>query len=220
LRRVLGQAVSGVYVHGSAALGGWTPTSDLDMLITSAANDRDWPTIGYQLLSNFAPVPVVELSIVSVAAAASPEPPWPFLLHVNQDQGRVVTDDGRGDPDLLMHYLVARRGGIAVTGPSASVAFGAVPRTSVSVHLRDELAWALNEADQRYAVLNACRALAYFRDGLVLSKIDGGRWALAQGFNGALIKTALTAQEAGHDLGRPTSTARVFVGQCMSQLGN
>lgn len=212
--------MSGVYVHGSAALGGWTPTSDLDMLITSTTDDRDWPTIGHQLLSNVAPLPVVELSIVSAAAAASPDPPWPFLLHVNQDENRIVTDDGHGDPDLLMHYLVARHSGITISGPSASVAFGAVPSTAVTSHLRDELAWALNEADQRYAVLNACRALAYFRESLVLSKIDGGRWALAQGFNADLIKTALTAQAAGHDLGRPTSTARMFVEQCMSELEN
>jgi hypothetical protein len=82
------------------------------------------------------------------------------------------------------------------------------------------LVWALKEADQRYAVLNACRALAYTRGGPVLSKIDGGRWALAQGFDAALIETALAAQAAGQDLGRPTSTARRFVEQCMSELGN
>ena len=127
----LGSAASGVFVHGSAALGGWTGSSDLDMLITSEVLDRDWLVIGRRLLSELATGPSVELTVVSAAAAARPGPPWPFLLHVNQSAGRVVTDGGRGDPDLVMHYLVTRDSGLAFTAQPVDTAIGAVQRAQV-----------------------------------------------------------------------------------------
>jgi hypothetical protein len=215
----LGPTASGVFVHGSAALGGWTPSSDLDMLITSELVDRDWLVIGRQLLSKLTTGPSVELSVVSAAAAANPQPPWPFLLHVNQEEGRVVADGGRGDPDLVLHYLVTRDSGVAITGHPVDAVVGAVQRTQVLTQMRDELIWALEQADQRYAVLNACRALAYARDGSVLSKIDGGAWALEHGFEATVVESALAAQLGGRDLGRPTPAARSFVERCGAELG-
>ena len=217
--QALGSAASGVFVHGSAALGGWTGSSDLDMLITSEVLDRDWLVIGRRLLSELATGPSVELTVVSAAAAARPGPPWPFLLHVNQSAGRVVTDGGRGDPDLVMHYLVTRDSGLAFTAQPVDTAIGAVQRAQVLTCLRDELTWAMEQADQRYAVLNACRALAYSRDGSVLSKIDGGAWALEHGIDAAIVESALAAQLAGRDLGRPTPEARSFVERCRAELG-
>jgi len=217
--QALGSAASGVFVHGSAALGGWTGSSDLDMLITSEVLDRDWLVIGRRLLSELATGPSVELTVVSAAAAARPGPPWPFLLHVNQSAGRVVTDGGRGDPDLVMHYLVTRDSGLAFTAQPVDTAIGAVQRAQVLTCLQDELTWAMEQADQRYAVLNACRALAYSRDGSVLSKIDGGAWALEHGIDAAIVESALAAQLAGRDHGRPTPEARSIVERCRAELG-
>lgn len=216
--RALADGACGVFVHGSAALGGWTPASDLDMLVTTKRADGDWLGTGRQLLAVLAPAPLIELSVVTTAAAASPRPPWPFLLHVNQADSRVVVDGGEGDADLLMHYLVARWSGIAISGPPASAAFGAVPRESALRYLCEELAWALEGADQRYAVLNACRALAYCEDGAVLSKIDGGAWALERSLCSALVSSALAAQARGRDLGSSTLEARAFVEQCMAVI--
>ena len=217
--RTLGSALGGVFVHGSAALGGWTPASDLDVLVTSRSADADWAGLGAELLSGLAPTPAVELSVVAAGAAARPEPPWPFLLHVNQEGHRVVLDGGQGDPDLLLHYLVAAASGVPVAGAPVNEAFGAVPRSAVLQHLRAELLWGLEGADQRYAVLNACRALAYGQDGLVLSKLDGGAWALARGLEPTLVRAALAAQRAGADLGPPTDGARAFVERCRAALG-
>ena len=207
----LGSAASDVFVHGSAALGGWNSSSDLDMLITSKVPDREWVIIRRRLLSELATGPSVELSVASAASAAAPEPPWPFLLHVNQATGRVVADGGQGDLDLVLHYLVTRHSGLAITGRAVDAAIGVVQRADVLTHLRDELTWAMEEADQRYAVLNACRALAYSRNGFVLSKIDGGAWALKHGIAIAIVESTMAAHVGGRDLGRPTPEARSFV---------
>lgn len=216
--RNLSSAAGAVVVHGSAALGGWTSASDLDVLVTTTATGQDWVRLGAELLAELAPTPVVELSVVTVEAAAQPEPPWPFLLHVNQQTSMVGSDGGQGDPDLLMHYVVASCAGVTISGFPASRVFGPVPRTMVLGYLHAELGWALAEADQRYAVLNACRALAYAEDGLVLSKMGGGAWALAHGLEMTLVESALTAQAAGCDLGRPTPEAQAFVGRCRAAL--
>lgn len=218
LRHLLNEALVGVYVHGSAALGGWTPASDFDVLVTTDAAAVDWQAVGQALLAALAPAPEVELSVVSASSAAAPQAPWPFLVHVDHREGSVVTDDGAGDADLLMHYLVARHSGIVLTGPAPETVFGAVPRAAVLAYLQGELAWALENADQKYAVLNACRALAYCDDGLVLSKFAGGQWALAHQYDSAVVEPALDAQKTGHDLGAPTPAARSFVTDCITHL--
>ena len=218
LDAALGDELSGVFIHGSAALGGWTAASDLDILVTCTRADADWAAIGEQLLSALAPGPVVELSVVSTTAAEAPAAPWPFLLHVNQADDRVVVDGADGDPDLLMHYVVARSGGVTISGPPATAAFGAVPRGPVLQYLLEELAWGLEEADQRYVVLNACRALAYCETGSVLSKVDGGAWGLERGLGHALVTSALSAQASGRNLGPATPGARALVEQCRAAL--
>lgn len=218
LKTMLGQSLVGIYVHGSAALGGWTSCSDLDLLVTTDATDENWESIGTSLLADLFPDPPIELSFVSVSAAATARPPWPFLGHIDQKGDRSVTDDGQGDPDLLLHYLVTRHHGITLIGPASESAFGAVPRTMVLSYLKAELAWALENADQKYAVLNACRAMAYYYDGRVLSKISGGLWALTQAYEQTLIKHALDAQWNGYSLGRPTQTARTFVAGSITRI--
>lgn len=220
LRSLLSEAELGIYVHGSAALGGWTPASDLDVLVTTGDDHADWRTVGHGVLAALTPAPVVELSIVSARAAAAARRPWPFLVHVDQRESRIVTDDGAGDADLLMHYLVARHRGITLAGPPAEASIGRVPRAAVLAYLKDELRWARESADQKYALLNACRALAYSEDRLVLSKIAGAEWALARGHDRDLIEPALDAQRTGTDLGPPNSAARAFITECVARLEN
>ena len=165
--------LTGVYVHGSAAQGGFTHASDLDVLMVGEGA-TNWPDFGRLLLSTAIDVPL-ELSVVAPSDAADPAPPWPFLLHVASPTKVVLPGPG-GDPDLCAHYAVTRRAGIPILGAPAGQAVGRIPHGVLLTHLHDELTWGRDHADKRYAVLNACRANAYATDGVMLSKIDGGRW--------------------------------------------
>lgn len=212
LRQELGDDLAGVYVHGSAALGGWVPTSDLDVLaVVDDSAHTDWHTLGSRLLAAALAEPVLEMSVVTTRASTHPMPPWPFLVHVAHGEDRVVLDAGLGDQDLLMHYLVARRAGLALVGTAADQAFGEVPRSLVLPYLGQELAWGLDHADAKYAVLNACRALAYAVDNRVVSKVDGGRWALDRGYDDTTINRALAAQRQGLLLGPAQAAERDVV---------
>lgn len=205
----------GVYLHGSAALGGFTAASDLDVLVV-ADGEADQQRLGRELLNTAVDFPL-ELSTVTSAAAAAPATPWPFLLHVASPD-RIVSDQGKGDPDLIAHYAVTRQAGVAVRGADPADVIGAVPRTQLLSSLLGELAWGLDHADQRYAVLNACRAEAYATEGRLLSKMDGGHWWTQWHGPSELISTALDAQATGHDLGPCTPAARTIIENTLAIL--
>lgn len=207
----------GVYVHGSAALGGMTDRSDLDVLVISesAAGVDD---LARSLLAEVTSPRPLELSVVASAAAVQPRRPWPFLLHVNTAEERIVVDDGTGDPDLIAHYAVTRAAGIGLSGPEPADVIGRIERNQLLMYLRDEMRWGLEHGDQRYAVLNACRAVAYAQTGQLLSKLGGATWWTDTHGARGLVEQARAAQVAGIDQGPATDGARAFVNACISEL--
>lgn len=62
--------LTGVYVHGSAALGGFTHDSDLDVLVVGDGV-ANWPALGSTLLSAATDFPL-ELSVVAPRDVANP----------------------------------------------------------------------------------------------------------------------------------------------------
>ena len=213
-RRMLPGLV-GVYLHGSAALGGFTSASDLDVLVIA---DGPIPiaAVGKSLLGAVAGFPL-ELSIVTSAAAAAPASPYPFVVHVASPD-RILTDDSNGDTDLIAHYAVCRVSGVALSGPAPAEVIGPVDRHRLLVYLAHELQWGLDHGDQRYAVLNACRAAAYADTGLLLSKVSGGQWWVEHHGPDAQVETALQAQLAGHDLGPGNDGTKRFVHSIVHRL--
>lgn len=209
----------GVYLHGSAALGGFGSASDLDVLVV-ADNDpgRDWHAVGETLLHAAGHVRPVELSIVARSAAATPAPPWPFLLHVNSGDLRIVVGGQGGDPDLIAHYAVVRSAGLRLWGPPPASVVGVVGREQLLPYLVGELEWGCAEADERYAVLNACRAVASAEDDVLLSKLAGGRWWLDRFGTTQVVDRALTAQQDGIDLGRCGAGARAFIADAITRV--
>lgn len=118
LMTVSGGLLQAAYLHGSAALGGWVPgRSDVDMLFVICAGIDD---VAVERMSQAlrkgagqGPGRELECSVVTVAQAGRPAPPWPFVLHVAAgpgQPGRAVRPGAQspGDPDLLMHYAVCR----------------------------------------------------------------------------------------------------------------
>jgi streptomycin 3"-adenylyltransferase len=195
-RHVLGEALVGVYPHGSLVLGGWrADRSDIDVLVVV---DRILLPLEQSRLADAwtedaLPCPGVglELSVVTKETAGSPSARPPFELHVTTaPQDRKVVD-GHGHPgelDLVLHFAVCRSLGHPV--------FAHVPHRLVMAQLADELTWAVEHNPSEYAVLNACRAWRYAVDRSLVSKVDGGRWA-AERLDGpelGLVRAALAAQ--------------------------
>lgn len=190
LQHVPGAEVFAAYLHGSAALGGWRAhVSDVDVLVVVAA-DVDAPPAGALADAALATIPAcpgagLELSVVTRSEAASPRAPWRFVVHVaglGTAPPTIVHGEGHaGDPDLLLHYAVCREAGWPLAGPPAVDVVGPVLRSGVLEALAAELLWGLEHAAAPYALLNACRALVYLREGRLVAKITGGRWAIDRG---------------------------------------
>jgi streptomycin 3"-adenylyltransferase len=214
----------GVYLHGSAVLGGYVASaSDVDVLAVIAeptdvrvqarmrdrliSTARRWPTIG------------LDLSVITAATAANLGD-CPYELHVvaDGDEVRAVLGAGQGgDPDLILYAEVCRRHGPAVYGPPAGQVFAPVPQARLIRAVRDEVRWGQQHGHLSYAVLNACRAVRFATDGVLCSKLDGGQWMLARRSEEPVIQQALADQRQGRV--RPiTAEANRFVAQVLDEL--
>lgn len=203
-----GGLLRAVYVHGSAAIGGWqADRSDVDMLLITETLDA----IASALVATASACPGrgPESSVVASAQARTPAAPWPFLLHVvsgpAEPGGSRVVPGARvqGDRDLLMHYAVCRSAGWVVHGPPPADLIGEVPRPQILRYLGDELEWGLAHAQEAYAVLNACRAAVYLSENQIVSKIAGGEAALRRGTAPAAVIDRALAQQHGQAPGQP-----------------
>jgi predicted nucleotidyltransferase len=190
-RALLGEALIGVYLHGSLAMGCFNPDhSDLDLLVLARrplSLDSRRAAAGVLLRRSNAPRPI-EISCLNAEDVRPWRHPAPFDFHFSEDwRERLETDpapaggEPRVDPDLAAHLTVARARGLALLGPPPSLAFPAVPPEDYldSIVGDFEAAHGFMAANPIYFVLNACRVLAFVEQGRVLSKDEGGEWALA-----------------------------------------
>jgi predicted nucleotidyltransferase len=200
----LGEALAanlvGVYLHGSLALGCFNPQrSDLDILAVThgpiSLDDRV-AVARFLLAVSGRPYPI-EISILTWAQLHPWRHPAPYEFHFSEDwradiAHALVTAAWRewqapaaGDPDLAAHITVMRARGVRLTGPPIEDVFPAVPREdhldSLAADVLDER-FGLNShmTSPVYSILNACRTWAYLRTGAVLSKAEGGAWALGE----------------------------------------
>lgn len=156
--------------------------------------------------------------------APGPESVPAFELHVTTapEDTKVVDGHGRGgDPDLVLHFAVCRAAG-RLLGPGLPAAgvFGPVADDLVRAQLSTELRWGAEHAPGEYAILNGCRAWRFAADGALVSKIDGGQWALGRvnGPDRELVKTALDRQRCLPAAELDTRAVKQFVHRSLTYL--
>jgi predicted nucleotidyltransferase len=187
-RDLLGDNLTGVYLHGSLAMGCFNPDlSDIDLLIR-VREPLDQST-GYRIVSllldlSGKPSPI-ELSVLSDADLFPWRYPTPYTLHFSEDwrQRFEAGEDQpaeRLDPDLAAHITALHARGLALLGPPVSEVFPQVPEADYLDSILRDYEWALARLDQNpvYAVLNMARVLHYLTDGAIASKLEAGAWAL------------------------------------------
>lgn len=130
-----------------------------------------------------------EFSVVLEEKCKNMVHPIEFELHGSKDwidkykldKSIVINDDIKVDPDLASHFNVINVENAKMDfGKPSKEVFGIVPiKYVIDSNYSDILDCVENIKDNPiYSILNLCRFYALVKDGLTLSKYDGGKWML------------------------------------------
>ena len=231
---VLGDRLTGVYVHGSIAFGCFRwESSDVDFL----AVVREPLTMGEKveiirrILNRVpdAPQKGIEMSVVTEAVCRDFVYPTPYELHYSNAHLAAYSEDIQGhcarlcgaDPDLAGHFAVTRAKGIALYGKPVGEVFGEVPHEALMQSLRNDAMDAQENGileNPVYFVLNLCRVIACQEERLLLSKKEGGEWglrSLPEEYE-KTIQSALNAYVTGAEM--PLDGAEAFRDYALARI--
>ena len=192
-RKLLQDNLLGVYLHGSLAFGcfSWT-TGDIDFLLvvqrklTQREKER---LITYLLVvEEKAPEKGLEMSVMLEEHCRNFTHPAPYELHYSRAHRAAYQanlwehcEKLQGtDADLAAHVTVLHAVGKTMYGPAVKNIFGPVDASDYFDSLWYDVQNAQEDVLENpvYVTLNLCRVLCYVQEGRVLSKKEGGAWAL------------------------------------------
>ncbi|MCL2883916.1 MAG: DUF4111 domain-containing protein [Oscillospiraceae bacterium] len=190
--RLLRDNLVGIYVHGSIAFHCFNPKkSDIDFIVVIKEKiDNQTKDALIKVLLDMrgsAPPKGFEMSVVLQEYCLHFEYPTPYELHFSngwldryfEDSSSVCNEDLKTDIDLAAHFAVIRQCGVVLYGEPIAEVFGDIKNKYIADSILEDIAGAKERIVQRptYITLNLCRALAFFEEGKLLSKEQGGLWA-------------------------------------------
>ncbi len=192
-KAILKNNLVGVYLHGSAVMGCYNPAkSDIDLIVVVKEPMEDAVKRAYLdmavELNAIGPAKGIEMSVVTQKVCKPFVYPTPFDLHFSAahlDRYRHDPEDYirkmKGtDKDLAAHFTIITHRGRCLCGTPIKDTFAEVPEQDYMDSIRNDIADAEEEITDNpmYLILNLARVLAYRKDGLILSKKEGGEWGL------------------------------------------
>ena len=192
-KEILQDNLVGVYLHGSAVMGCYNPAkSDIDLIVVVKDSIEDKVKKSFMdmvvELDEKGPAKGIEMSIVKQGVCKPFAYPTPFELHFSiahlgwygKDPDDYISKMKGEDKDLAAHFTIINHRGKCLYGASIKDIFADVPVQDYIDSIWNDIAEAEEEITDNplYIILNLARVLAYIKDGLVLSKKEGGEWAL------------------------------------------
>jgi streptomycin 3"-adenylyltransferase len=193
MQDVFGGDLTGVYLHGSAALGCYGPHSDVDVI---AATGRRSSTAEQRRLADLClavsrPTWDESHCLLELDVVVAPElRPWryppPLDFHYSRSLHGAFE---RGDPkpwrvdesaDLAASIAVLHAAGVVLAGAPVEDVFPPVPVADYRAAIVSDLPWCLEHRDDRrlYAVLSLPRIWAGLTTEIVHSKVTAAEWTL------------------------------------------
>ncbi len=234
-RTILGDNLTGVYLHGSAVMGCYNPDkSDIDLIVVvndfSSDNVKRKFMEAVVALNEEGPAKGIEMSIVTKAVCNPFVYPTPFELHFSvmhvgwyKDNPEDYVRKMNGtDADLAAHFTVIKKRGKCLYGAPIDEIFGKVSQADYMDSIWKDIAEAEEEITENpmYLILNLARVLAYTQEGAVLSKKEGGEWALKslpETYH-CLIEAALREYAEGADVSYDMKLAKDYARYMVEQI--
>ena len=196
LKNKLINNLTGVYLHGSLAMGSYfPPKSDMDFIIVADNPlDADRAKELNQSIAQYAEtsptVGSIECSVITLDTARNVPDEMPYELHYSEMWHQRILNDQvsygvrQTDPDLPAHLLCVKKRGVCLYGMKINEVFGDVSWRDFLLAVLEDFDWIV--ADENifespyYGVLNTCRVLQALTENnqKYLSKYEGAVWGL------------------------------------------
>ncbi len=235
-KKILGDNLTGIYLHGSAVMGCFNEQkSDIDLLVVVKDVISKEIKLRYMdmiiKMNQHAPKKGVELSIVKEAVCKPFMYPTPFELHfsithlnwyLSNPEDYVERMNGV-DKDLAAHFTITYHRGKKLYGREIRSVFEEVSSEAYMDSIWSDIQEAKEDilANPMYMTLNLCRVLAYKREKLIVSKQEGGEWAMKHISVPAyqkMISDALTEYRTGEAMEKDHVVTQDFAGYMLQQI--
>jgi len=192
-QEILGDNLVGIYLHGSAVMGCFNEKkSDIDLIVVVNAPVSNEVKRKYMdmvvELNTYAPEKGIELSIVKAEVCKPFIYPTPFELHFSNahlqwyqtNPSDYIENMNGVDKDLAAHFTIIYSRGKCLCGKKIKDVFAKVSKELYFDSIWNDIENAKEEirTNPTYIILNLCRVLAYKKDGIILSKWEGGKWGI------------------------------------------
>ena len=235
-KEIFGANLTGIYLHGSVVMNCFNPEkSDLDLLVVVRESIPDEIKLQFMNLvmelNKQAPAKGLELSVVKEEVCKPFVYPTPFELHFSnaylnwyQSNPQDYVEKMNGtDKDLAAHFTITYHRGQVLYGKEISEVFAPVPKEDYLDSIWCDIENAAEEISENpmYLTLNLCRVLAYKKEGLIVSKQEGGEWGLKnvekpEFLN--LITEALKEYQSNRAMIFDVSVARKFANYMLGEI--
>ncbi len=209
LRTYLGENLTGVYLYGSLTFGCFNPVSsdiDIQVVINKSLTDDDKNNIVTLLKIPTDKIPTKKLSVGFVELDVLKNFKHPaaqtFYVSGTGADGFEIENE-QVSQSLTTHLRTIKERGVPLYGEPTENIFPNISNYDYLKSIISNFDWCYNNVSRgedtgecrvpTYATLNFCRVLAFMKDGIVTSKLEGGEWGLKylpEEF-GSLIREAL-----------------------------
>ncbi len=231
-RQIFREALTGIYLHGSMAMGCFHPLkSDIDLILVIREQITDRQKLQFMNhiveLNAAAPSKGIEFSIVKEKDCQEFRYPTPFELHFSNAHLQWFLDNPADyiqnmngvDKDLAAHFTIIKNYGIVLYGAEINDVFADVPRNAYIDSIWSDIENAKEEIVKNpvYVILNLCRVAAFLKNDLIVSKKQGGEWALQNlpAQYHPLVSLALQSYASGNDIEIAHAEAQKFADEML-----
>lgn len=234
-QEILKDNLTGIYLHGSVVMGCFNPEkSDLDLIVVvnePLQDDVKRKFMNMVIEVNEAgPAKGIEMSIVTKDVCKPFVYPTPFEMHFSEMHLGWYKDDPQDyvrkmkgtDKDLAAHFTIIGKRGKCLWGQPIEEVFAPVPKADYMDSIWEDIADAREDIldNTMYITLNLARVLAYKNDGLILSKKEGGEWAIKnvpEEYH-SLIKAAMSEYADANDVSYEYDIAKQYAGYMLQEI--